>query len=218
MKKIFFGLLIFSAISIFAVFVSCDSDKVVSSDRFVGTWIQNSLETEIVITTEGEFKINSVDEDFDGLSGTYVTTTTGATVLIDGIEEEYSLILLEKDVFKLELPQDLGGDAYFVKQRDVDLNFSGTWKNSDNSVIAKINDVNDSVVINFGTGSDLISQSGNFEDEDNTFIMYIDEENVNFEFYQEIGSGVISSSGKAYFFCINPEGIALSTVLVKSPN
>jgi hypothetical protein len=218
MKKLFFGLLIFSAISIFAVFVSCDSDKVVSSDRFVGTWIQNSLETEIVITTEGEFKINSVDEDFDGLSGTYVTTTTGATVLIDGIEEEYSLILLEKDVFKLELPQDLGGDAYFVKQRDVDLNFSGTWKNSDNSVIAKINDVNDSVVINFGTGSDLISQSGNFEDEDNTFIMFIDEENVNFEFYQEIGSGVISSSGKAYFFCINPEGIALSTVLVKSPN
>ena len=218
MKKIFFGLLIFSAISIFAVFVSCDSDKVVSSDRFVGTWIQNSLETQIVITTEGEFKINSVDEDFDGLTGTYVTTTTGATVLIDGIEEEYSLILLEKDVFKLELPQDLGGDAYFVKQRDVDLNFSGTWKNSDNSVIAKINDVNDSVVINFGTGSDLISQSGNFEDEDNTFIMYIDEENVNFEFYQEIGSGVISSSGKAYFFCINPEGFALSTVLVKSPN
>jgi hypothetical protein len=218
MKKIFFGLLIFSAISIFAVFVSCDSDKVVSSDRFVGTWIQNSLETQIVITTEGEFKINSVDEDFDGLTGTYVTTTTGATVLIDGIEEEYSLILLEKDVFKLELPQDLGGDAYFVKQRDVDLNFSGTWKNSDNSVIAKINDVNDSVVINFGTGSDLISQSGNFEDEDNTFIMFIDEENVNFEFYQEIGSGVISSSGKAYFFCINPEGFALSTVLVKSPN
>ena len=218
MKKIFFGLLIFSAISIFAVFVSCDSDKVVSSDRFVGTWIQNSLETEIVITTEGEFKINSVDEDFDGLTGTYVTTTTGATVLIDGIEEEYSLILLEKDVFKLELPQDLGGDAYFVKQRDVDLNFSGTWKNSDNSVIAKINDVNDSVVINFGTGSDLISQSGNFEDEDNTFIMFIDEENVNFEFYQELGSGVISSSGKAYFFCINPEGFALSTVLVKSPN
>ena len=218
MKKIFFGLLIFSAISIFAVFVSCDSDKVVSSDRFVGTWIQNSLETEIVITTEGEFKINSVDEDFDGLSGTYVTTTTGATVLIDGIEEEYSLILLEKDVFKLELPQDLGGDAYFVKQRDVDLNFSGTWKNSDNSVIAKINDVNDSVVINFGTGSDLISQSGNFEDEDNTFIMFIDEEYEDFDFYQEIGSGVISSSGKAYFFCINPEGFALSTVLVKSPN
>ena len=218
MKKIFFGLLIFSAISIFAVFVSCDSDKVVSSDRFVGTWIQNSLETQIVITTEGEFKINSVDEDFDGLSGTYVTTTTGATVLIDGIEEEYSLILLEKDAFKLELPQDLGGDAYFVKQRDVDLNFSGTWKNSDNSVIAKINDVNDSVVINFGTGSDLISQSGNFEDEDNTFIMFIDEEYEDFDFYQEIGSGVISSSGKAYFFCINPEGFALSTVLVKSPN
>ena len=218
MKKIFFGLLIFSAISIFAVFVSCDSDKVVSSDRFVGTWIQNSLETQIVITTEGEFKINSVDEDFDGLSGTYVTTTTGATVLIDGIEEEYSLILLEKDVFKLELPQDLGGDAYFVKQRDVNLNLSGTWKNSDNSVVAKINDVNDSVVINFGTGSDLISQSGNFEDEDNTFIMYIDEEYEDFDFYQEIGSGVISSSGNAYFFCINPEGFALSTVLVKSPN
>lgn len=218
MKKIFFGLLIFSAISIFAVFVSCDSDKVVSSDRFVGTWIQNSLETQIVITTEGEFKINSVDEDFDGLSGTYVTTTTGATVLIDGIEEEYSLILLEKDAFKLELPQDLGGDAYFVKQRDVNLNLSGTWKNSDNSVVAKINDVNDSVVINFGTGSDLISQSGNFEDEDNTFIMFIDEEYEDFDFYQEIGSGVISSSGKAYFFCINPEGFVLSTVLVKSPN
>lgn len=218
MKKIFFGLLVLSAISIFAVFVSCDSDKVVSSDRFVGTWIQNSLETQIVITTEGEFKINSVDEDFDGLSGTYVTTTTGATVLIDGIEEEYSLILLEKDAFKLELPQDLGGDAYFVKQRDVNLNLSGTWKNSDNSVVAKINDVNDSVVINFGTGSDLISQSGNFEDEDTTFIMFIDEEYEDFDFYQEIGSGVISSSGKAYFFCINPEGFVLSTVLVKSPN
>jgi hypothetical protein len=128
------------------------------------------------------------------------------------------LILLEKDAFKLELPQDLGGDAYFVKQRDVNLNLSGTWKNSDNSVVAKINDVNDSVVINFGTGSDLISQSGNFEDEDNTFIMFIDEEYEDFDFYQEIGSGVISSSGKAYFFCINPEGFVLSTVLVKSPN
>jgi hypothetical protein len=216
MKKIFFGLLVLSAISIFAVFVSCDSDKVVSSDRFVGTWIQNSLETQIVITTEGEFKINSVDEDFDGLTGTYVTTTTGATVLIDGIEEEYSLILLEKDVFKLELPQDLGGDAYFVKQRDVDLNFSGTWKNSDNSVIAKINDVNDSVVINFGTGSDLISQSGNFEDEDNTFIMFIDEEYEDFDFYQEIGSGVISSSGKAYTFCMDANGDWSSTILMKT--
>jgi hypothetical protein len=218
MKKIFSILLIFSAIIGFTVFVSCTSEEVVPSNSFVGEWIQTSLDTKIIITEPGSFKVTSFDEDFTGLSGTYVTTTTGATVLIDGIEEEYSLILLEKDVFKLELPQDLGGDAYFVKQRDVDLNFSGTWKNSDNSVIAKINDVNDSVVINFGTGSDLISQSGNFEDEDNTFIMFIDEEYEDFDFYQEIGSGVISSSGKAYFFCINPEGFALSTVLVKSPN
>ena len=220
MKKIYFALLILSAIFGLSVFVSCsnDSDVVLPSEKFVGEWIQTSLETKIVITEPGSFRLVTQDDEFAGITGTYVTTTTGATILIDGIEEEYSLILLEKDVFKLELPQDLGGDAYFVKQRDVDLNFSGTWKNSDNSVTAKINDVNDSVVINFGTGSDLISQSGNFEDEDNTFIMYIDEENVNFEFYQEIGSGVISSSGKAYFFCINPEGFALSTVLVKSPN
>lgn len=216
MKKIFFGLLIFSAISIFAVFVSCDSDKVVSSDRFVGTWIQNSLETQIVITTEGEFKINSVDEDFDGLTGTYVTTTTGATILIDGIEQEYSLILLEKDAFKLELPQDMGGDAFFVKQRDVDLNFSGTWKNSDNSVVAKLNDVNDSLVVTIGSGSDAIVLNGKFQDEDNMFFMYIVVEYDNSEFLEEIGSCVVSASGKAYTFCMDANGDWSSTILMKT--
>jgi hypothetical protein len=188
----------------------------VSSDRFVGTWIQNSLETQIVITTEGEFKINSVDEDFDGLTGTYVTTTTGATILIDGIEQEYSLILLEKDAFKLELPQDMGGDAFFVKQRDVDLNFSGTWKNSDNSVVAKLNDVNDSLVVTIGSGSDAIVLNGKFQDEDNMFFMYIVVEYDNSEFLEEIGSCVVSASGKAYTFCMDANGDWSSTILMKS--
>ena len=45
---------------------------------------------------------------------------------------------LEKDVFKVELPQDLEGDAYFVKERDTEINFNGTWKDSDNLINLKI--------------------------------------------------------------------------------
>ena len=62
MKKLFTTLLVLSAMTIFAIFVSCDNDT--QSDNqadFIGEWIQDSLETEIVITTPGAFKINSID-------------------------------------------------------------------------------------------------------------------------------------------------------------
>lgn len=215
MKKIFFGLLILLTITGLVVFVSCDSTTVLSSDKFVGTWIQNSLETKIIITEPGIFTVTSFDEDFAGLTGTYVPTIKGATISIDGIEEEYSLILLEKDVLKLELPKDMGGDAFFVKQRDVDLNLTGTWKNADNSITAKLNDVNDTLVVTIGIGSDTIVISGNFQHEDNMFIMFIEEDYDNSEFLQEIGSGVVSASGKAYTFCMDVQGDWSSTILSK---
>lgn len=213
MKKICFALLILSAIFGLSVFVSCsnDSDVVLPSEKFVGEWIQTSLETKIVITEPGSFRLVTQDDEFAGITGTYVTTTTGATILIDGIEEEYSLVLIEKDVFKVELPQDIEGDAYFVKERDTEINFNGTWKDSDNLINLKINDVNDSAILS--VNNQAFITNCDFEEEDNAFILLA---NVDPLFPLQVGSGVISASGKAYVYCLAPDGEWLSTVLIKS--
>lgn len=213
MKKIYFALLILSAIFGLSVFVSCsnDSDVVLPSEKFVGEWIQTSLETKIVITEPGSFRLVTQDDEFAGITGTYVTTTTGATILIDGIEEEYSLVLIEKDVFKVELPQDLEGDAYFVKERDTEINFNGTWKDSDNLINLKINDVNDSAILSVNNQASITNCD--FEEDDNAFILLA---NVDPLFPFQVGSGVISASGKAYVYCLAPDGEWLSTVLIKS--
>lgn len=213
MKKIYFALLILSAIFGLSVFVSCsnDSDVVLPSEKFVGEWIQTSLETKIVITEPGSFRLVTQDDEFAGITGTYVTTTTGATILIDGIEEEYSLVLIEKDVFKVELPQDIEGDAYFVKERDTEINFNGTWKDSDNLINLKINDVNDSAILS--VNNQTFITNCDFEEEDNAFILLA---NVDPLFPFQVGSGVISASGKAYVYCLAPDGEWLSTVLIKS--
>lgn len=213
MKKIYFALLILSAIFGLSMFVSCsnDSDVVLPSEKFVGEWIQTSLETKIVITEPGSFRLVTQDDEFAGITGTYVTTTTGATILIDGIEEEYSLVLIEKDVFKVELPQDIEGDAYFVKERDTEINFNGTWKDSDNLINLKINDVNDSAILSVNNQASITNCD--FEEEDNAFILLA---NVDPLFPFQVGSGVISASGKAYVYCLAPDGEWLSTVLIKS--
>lgn len=213
MKKICFALLILSAIFGLSVFVSCsnDSDVVLPSEKFVGEWIQTSLETKIVITEPGSFRLVTQDDEFAGITGTYVTTTTGATILIDGIEEEYSLVLIEKDVFKVELPQDIEGDAYFVKERDTEINFNGTWKDSVNLINLKINDVNDSAILSVNNQASITNCD--FEEEDNAFILLA---NVDPLFPFQVGSGVISASGKAYVYCLAPDGEWLSTVLIKS--
>lgn len=213
MKKIYFALLILSAIFGLSVFVSCsnDSDVVLPSEKFVGEWIQTSLETKIVINEPGSFRLVTQDDEFAGITGTYVTTTTGATILIDGIEEEYSLVLIEKDVFKVELPQDIEGDAYFVKERDTEINFNGTWKDSVNLINLKINDVNDSAILSVNNQASITNCD--FEEEDNAFILLA---NVDPLFPFQVGSGVISASGKAYVYCLAPDGEWLSTVLIKS--
>lgn len=213
MKKIYFALLILSAIFGLSMFVSCsnDSDVVLPSEKFVGEWIQTSLETKIVISEPGSFRLVTQDDEFAGITGTYVTTTTGATILIDGIEEEYSLVLIEKDVFKVELPQDIEGDAYFVKERDTEINFNGTWKDSDNLINLKINDVNDSAILSVNNQASITNCD--FEEEDNAFILLA---NVDPLFPFQVGSGVISASGKAYVYCLAPDGEWLSTVLIKS--
>lgn len=213
MKKICLVLLILLSISGFSVFVSCsnDSNAVIPSERFIGKWIQDSLENEIVITEPGSFRLVTQDDEFAGITGTYVTTTTGATILIDGIEEEYSLVLIEKDVFKVELPQDIEGDAYFVKERDTKINFNGTWKDSDNLINLKINDVNDSAILS--VNNQTFITNCDFEEEDNAFILLA---NVDPLFPFQVGSGVISASGKAYVYCLAPDGEWLSTVLIKS--
>lgn len=213
MKKIYFALLILSAIFGLSMFVSCsnDSDVVLPSEKFVGEWIQTSLETKIVISEPGSFRLVTQDDEFAGITGTYVTTTTGATILIDGIEEEYSLVLIEKDVFKVELPQDIEGDAYFVKERDTEINFNGTWKDSVNLINLKINDVNDSAILSVNNQASITNCD--FEEEDNAFILLA---NVDPLFPFQVGSGVISASGKAYVYCLAPDGEWLSTVLIKS--
>ena len=83
MKKLCKTLMVLLAITIFAIFVSCDNDTKTEENNkadFIGEWIQDSLETEIVITTPGAFSINSIDEDFEGLTGTYTETANGAVI------------------------------------------------------------------------------------------------------------------------------------------
>ena len=83
--------MIFSAISIFAIFVSCDNDTQTDNQAdFIGEWVQDSLETEIVITTPGAFTINSIDEDFEGCIKNILETyekTWLTPLLVDGFRQ-----------------------------------------------------------------------------------------------------------------------------------
>ena len=215
MKKIFTTLLVLSAMTIFAIFVSCDNDSQTDNQAdFIGEWIQDSLETEIVITTPGAFTINSIDEDFDGLSGTYTETANGANVSIEGFEQDFALIFLEKDVFKIEFPEEMGGDVFFVKHRVSEIDYTGVWKNSDGTITAVMSDSTNSLIVTLGTDEDVLSIQGSYEEEDNAFIMFFSEDEYGLE--QEIGSGMVSISGKAYTFCMDADGDWSSTILMKT--
>lgn len=215
MKKLFTTLLVLSAMTIFAIFVSCDNDT--QSDNqadFIGEWVQDSLETEIVITTPGAFTINSIDEDFEGLTGTYTETANGANVSIEGYEQDFALIFLEQDVFKIELPEEMGGDVFFVKHRVSEIDYTGVWKNSDGTITAVMSDSTNSLIVTLGTDEDVLSIQGSYEEEDNAFIMFFSEDEYGLE--QEIGSGMVSISGKAYTFCMDADGDWSSTILMKT--
>ena len=215
MKKIIKTLLVLSAMTIFAIFVSCDNDSQTDNQAdFIGEWIQDSLETEIVITTPGAFTINSIDEDFDGLSGTYTETANGANVSIEGFEQDFALIFLEKDVFKIEFPEEMGGEVFFVKHRVSEIDYTGVWKNSDNSVTAVMSDSTNALIVTLGSGEDAIDIQGSYEEEDNAFIMLFSDDNYDLE--QEIGSGMVSASGRAYTFCMDANGDWTSTILMKT--
>ena len=217
MKKIIKTLLVLSAMTIFAIFVSCDNDSQTDNQAdFIGEWIQDSLETEIVITTPGAFTINSIDEDFEGFTGTYTETANGANVSIEGFDQEFALIFLEQDVFKIELPEEMGGEVYFIKHREADIDYTGVWKNSDSSVTAVINDSTNALIVTLGTGEDAISIQGTYEEADNAFIMFHEE--IEYELEQEIGSGMVSISGKAYTFCMDANGDWSSTILTRTSN
>ena len=215
MKKLFTTLLVLSAMTIFAIFVSCDNDSQTDNQAdFIGEWIQDSLETEIVITTPGAFTINSIDEDFEGLTGTYKETANGAVISIEGFEDEFVLTFLEQDVFKIELPEEMGGDVFFVKHRQTDIDYTGVWTNSDNSVTAVMSDSTNSLIVTLGTDENALSIQGSYEEEDNAFIMFFSEDEYGLE--QEIGSGMVSISGKAYTFCMDADGDWSSTILMKT--
>ena len=215
MKKIIKTLLVLSAMTIFAIFVSCDNDSQTDNQAdFIGEWVQDSLETEIVITTPGAFTINSIDEDFEGLTGTYTETANGANVSIEGYEQDFALIFLEQDVFKIELPEEMGGDVYFVKHRQTDIDYTGVWTNSDNSVTAVMSDSTNALIVTLGSGEDAIDIQGSYEEEDNAFIMLFSDDNYDLE--QEIGSGMVSASGRAYTFCMDANGDWTSTILMKT--
>ena len=217
MKNLCKTLLVLLSMTIFAIFVSCNNDTQTDNQAdFVGEWIQDSLETEIVITTPGAFTINSLDEDFEGLTGTYTETANGANVSIEGFDQEFALIFLEQDVFKIELPEEMGGDVFFIKHREADIDYTGVWKNSDSSVTAVINDSTNALIVTLGTGEDAISIQGTYEEADNAFIMFHEE--IEYELEQEIGSGMVSISGKAYTFCMDANGDWSSTILMKTSN
>ena len=217
MKKIIKTLLVLSAMTIFAIFVSCDNDSQTDNQAdFIGEWVQDSLETEIVITTPGAFKINSIDEDFDGLSGTYTETANGANVSIEGYEQDFALIFLEKDVFKIEFPEEMGGEVFFVKHRVSEIDYTGVWKNSDDTITAVMSDSTNALIVTLGTDENALNIQGSYEEEDNAFIMFHEE--IEYELEQEIGSGMVSISGKAYTFCMDANGDWSSTILTRTSN
>ena len=201
--------------TIFAIFVSCNNDTQTDNQAdFIGEWIQDSLETEIVITTQGAFTINSIDEDFEGLTGTYTETANGANVSIEGFDQDFTLVFLEEDVFKIELPEEMGGDVFFIKHREADIDYTGVWKNSDSSVTAVMSDSTNALIVTLGSGEDAIDIQGSYEEEDNAFIMLFSNDNYDLE--QEIGSGMVSASGRAYTFCMDANGDWSSTILMKT--
>ena len=215
MKKISKTLLVLLSMTIFAIFVSCNNDTQTDNQAdFIGEWIQDSLETEIVITTPGAFTINSIDEDFEGLTGTYTETANGANVSIEGFDQDFTLVFLEEDVFKIELPEEMGGDVFFIKHRVCDIDYTGVWKNSDSSVTAVMSDSTNALIVTLGSGEDAIDIQGSYEEEDNAFIMLFSNDNYDLE--QEIGSGMVSASGRAYTFCMDANGDWSSTILMKT--
>ena len=215
MKKISKTLLVLLSMTIFAIFVSCNNDTQTDNQAdFIGEWIQDSLETEIVITTPGAFTINSIDEDFEGLTGTYTETANGANVSIEGFDQDFTLVFLEEDVFKIELPEEMGGDVFFIKHREADIDYTGVWKNSDSSVTAVMSDSTNALIVTLGSGEDAIDIQGSYEEEDNAFIMLFSNDNYDLE--QEIGSGMVSASGRAYTFCMDADGDWSSTILMKT--
>lgn len=215
MKKISKTLLVLLSMTIFAIFVSCNNDAQTDNQAdFIGEWIQDSLETEIVITTPGAFTINSIDEDFEGLTGTYTETANGANVSIEGFDQDFTLVFLEEDVFKIELPEEMGGDVFFIKHRVCDIDYTGVWKNSDSSVTAVMSDSTNALIVTLGSGEDAIDIQGSYEEEDNAFIMLFSNDNYDLE--QEIGSGMVSASGRAYTFCMDANGDWSSTILMKT--
>ena len=215
MKKISKTLLVLLSMTIFAIFVSCNNDTQTDNQAdFIGEWIQDSLETEIVITTPGAFTINSIDEDFEGLTGTYTETANGANVSIEGFDQDFTLVFLEEDVFKIELPEEMGGDVFFIKHREADIDYTGVWKNSDSSVTAVMSDSTNALIVTLGSGEDAIDIQGSYEEEDNAFIMLFSNDNYDLE--QEIGSGMVSASGRAYTFCMDANGDWSSTILMKT--
>ena len=215
MKKICKTLLVLSVMAIFAIFVSCNNDTQTDNQAdFIGEWVQDSLETEIVITTPGAFTINSIDEDFEGLTGTYTETANGANVSIEGFDQDFTLVFLEEDVFKIELPEEMGGDVFFIKHRVCDIDYTGVWKNSDSSVTAVMSDSTNALIVTLGSGEDAIDIQGSYEEEDNAFIMLFSNDNYDLE--QEIGSGMVSASGRAYTFCMDANGDWSSTILMKT--
>ena len=215
MKNLCKTLLVLLSMTIFAIFVSCNNDTQTDNQAdFIGEWIQDSLETEIVITTPGAFTINSIDEDFEGLTGTYTETANGANVSIEGFDQDFTLVFLEEDVFKIELPEEMGGDVFFIKHRVCDIDYTGVWKNSDSSVTAVMSDSTNALIVTLGSGEDAIDIQGSYEEEDNAFIMLFSNDNYDLE--QEIGSGMVSASGRAYTFCMDANGDWSSTILMKT--
>ena len=146
--------------------------------------------------------------------GSMAFAANGANVSIEGYEQDFALIFLEQDVFKIELPEEMGGDVFFIKHRVCDIDYTGVWKNSDSSITAVMSDSTNALIVTLGSGEDAIDIQGSYEEEDNAFIMLFSDDNYDLE--QEIGSGMVSASGRAYTFCMDANGDWSSTILMKT--
>ena len=53
----------------------------------------------------------------------------------------------------------MGGDVFFVKYRQTDIDYTGLWTNSDDSITVAMSDSTNSLIVTLGTGEDFLLNS-----------------------------------------------------------
>ena len=64
----------------------------------------------------------------------------------------------------------MGGEVFFVKHRVSEIDYTGVWKNSDDTITAVMSDSTNALIVTLGTDENALSIQGSYEEEDNALL------------------------------------------------